>query len=683
MLARTRIALTGSVCLLGLGSMAVSAQQASDQPILLETVILTANKRAQALEDIDASVSVVSGEDIDARGIRSVDDLQKVFPGLSIGNRGSRIYSNMTVRGISSPDYFNPTVQVYVDGVPQLPSTFSQPIGNVERVELLRGPQGTLYGANAFGGVVNIITRTPDHDSFHVETTISAQEPGLGFGGTKVLVPDQLFLDFAGRFERFSGDIDDSGTGNTDINSGDDGFARLSLRYAPVDGDFDAALTFSKERLHTHEELYVLQSDVEGRIYDSTIMGDLPELDRDVATLSGTWNYRFGDFTLSGTTAWQESDVGRDFSSGAGSRYIWPQNDESISQELRLAYETGRFSGVAGLWYKHGDFFGSKNGYPGYYGDSTNKVATESLAVFGEGTWNLTDRLDLTAGLRVSHERAEIDGFRDDAYSNGYGFDFANKADFTGVQPKLAIGYELAPETRVFGLVSRGYKAGGFNHSISSIIDATPYDPETAWNFETGIRSALLDGTLDVAASLYHIRSFDKQIYVGQLGQQFIRNVGEATSSGIELEAAWRASARLTLTGNAAYGRSKFTDFTDPYTGVSYDGNRVPYAPDLTARVLVSYIVSDDMFGGTLTANGGANFTSKTWFDEANTSGQGSYATFDASLDLALASGLNARLYAQNIADESYKTSGYINGPYEFGNLGKGRTIGLTLRKEF
>ncbi len=402
-----------------------------------------------------------------------------------------------------------------------------------------------------------------------------------------------------------------------------------------------------------------------------------------MTTLSGQWNYRFGEFTLSGITGYQKSDVQRDFSAGAGSRYQWPQDDETISQELRLSYEGDLFSGVAGLWYSHDDFVGWKSAVAPYYGASTNTVVAESVAAFGEVTWHATEQFDLTGGLRATYDRSSIDAFRADSYGMGMGFDFEGDAEFTSLQPKFALGYQLTPDLRLFGVVSRGYKPGGFNHSISSAIDAAPYDPETNWNFEAGFKSTLLDGDLDLSASVYHIRSSDKQIYVGMIGQQFIRNVGEATSTGIELEAAWRATEKLTLTGNAAFGRSTFTDFTDPYTGRSYDGNRIPYAPDLTAHLNIAYVLSDTLYGGTLTANGAANVYSKTWFDEANAAGQPGYATFDASLDFAKDDGLSAKLYVQNIADTSYKTSGYVNGAYELGTLGKGRTFGLTLRKEF
>lgn len=676
-----KIVLASSVCFTGITGNVALAQESGG--IVLDTITVTASKREQTLNTIDASVSVVSAAQLEERGIRTVDDLQKVFPGLSIANRGNRIYSNFTIRGLSSPDYFNPTVQIYVDGAPQTPSTFSQMLIDVDRVELLRGPQGTLYGANAYGGVINIITRKGDKNRFYIQSTISAQEPSTQIGGTAVLTPDTLFLDYAGTFAHFSGDFDDRTTGDDNINTSDNGFGRATLRYVPTGGDFDASISYSREWLRSHEEVYAFQQDVDDRIYDSGLYGELPLLKRKVTNISGQFNYRFGDFTLSSISAYQESDVMRNFSSGAGSRYFWPQNDKLFTQEVRLAYDSAMFSGVAGLWYSHDDFTGTKNGYIGYYGDSSNNVINDSIAAFGEVTWHATDKLDLTGGLRATYDRSSIEAYREDTYSTGYGFDFDNKAHFTSIQPKVAIGYQIAPDTRLFGVISRGYKPGGFNHSISSTIDASPYEAESAWNFETGVKSTLLGGAVDVSGSVYYVRSTDKQIYVGMIGQQFIRNAGEATSAGIELEGTWRATNRLTLTGNAAFGRSEFTDFTDPYTGVSYDGNHVPYAPDVTAHINIAYILSEDILNGTLTANGGVNYNSKVYFDEANSTGQDGFSTFDASLDFANTSGFKAQLYVQNIADKSYKTSGFVNGPYELGTLGKGRTFGLTLRKDF
>ncbi|MFN7177863.1 MAG: TonB-dependent receptor plug domain-containing protein, partial [Thermaurantiacus sp.] len=204
---------------------------------------ITASKREQELGKADMSVTAVSGADLAAQGIATVEDLQKVFPGVSTGMRGNRVYSNVTVRGMSSPDYFNPTVQVYIDGVPQLPSVFAQPLGDVERVELLRGPQGTLYGANAYGGVINIITRRPDKNRYYIQGNISPNEPGTEAGGTIAVIPGSLFLDFAANYSYFAGDIDNATSGKDNVNIAGEGGGRATLRYAPEGGDFDGLIS--------------------------------------------------------------------------------------------------------------------------------------------------------------------------------------------------------------------------------------------------------------------------------------------------------------------------------------------------------------------------------------------------------------------------------------------------------
>lgn len=650
---------------------------------VLDTVVVTSSKRAQNIETFDGAISTIDGKSLAANGIKTVDDLQKVFPDFYATTRGNRIYSNYTIRGLYSADYFNPSVQVYVDGTPQLPSVLSQNLNNVERVEFLRGPQGSLYGGNAFGGVINIITKKPIKTSFYIGGTASPQVPSGELGGTLALLPGQVFLDFAGSYSYFAGDIDDRSTGDKRINSSNTGFGRFGLRFTPLEKNFDVSLNYSKERLKSHEELYVKGADIKDRIYESGFYGQKPLLRRDVTNVSGTINAYLGDFTLSSITSYQQSDVTRDFSAGFGSRYLWPQDDTLFSQELRLNYESSKISALAGLWYSYDNFKGKKSAVAPYYGSSTNQVRSYSSAAFGEVTYHATEKLDLTGGLRISHDKSKIDANRLDTYLMGMGYDFENSASFDSYQPKFSIGYQLNDNVRLFSVISKGYKPGGFNHSISSMLDASPYDPEKAWNYEVGLRSSLFDNQLDLALSLYHIRSNDKQIYVGLIGQQNIRNIGKADSTGVELETTWRATNRLTIMGNASLGRFKFTDFSDPDSGFRYDGKQIPYASDFKGNINLGYVLSEDLYQGVLTANIAAHYTSKVYFDEANSIGQNGFATFDASLDFAKLNDFTARLFIENIADKSYKTYAYNNGLFEMATLGNGRSYGISLRKEF
>ncbi|WAJ28492.1 TonB-dependent receptor [Antarcticirhabdus aurantiaca] len=670
----------------GFAALSPAHAQEGGETIMLDTVTITSSKRPQALERADAAVSVATGEELAARNVSTVQDLEKVFPGLKINTRGNRTYANFTVRGISSPDFFSPSVQVYVDGVPQPPSAYSQPLIDVKRVEFVRGPQGTLYGGNALAGVINIITRKPDADRFYVQGTAGNRAAGAEIGGTRVLVPGSTYLDFALGGERRFGRIDDVSTGDDDIDTARDLTGRASLRYAPDGGGFDATFSVSKERLHSHEELYLFGDGVEDLEYQSALYGPRPDLTRDLTTASAQMNWRLDGWTLSSLSSFTRSDIGRDFPGMVPNfLFAWPQDEKTYSQELRAAYEgDGPVSGLLGLWYQHDDFESRKNAFPGFYGESVNRVRSDAAAAFGEATWQASDRLALTAGARLSYDAPSIDARRADTFGTGFGFDFERDADYTDIQPKIAIGYQITDATRLYATVARGYKPGGFNHSVSSLVDAEPYEPETAINYEAGVKSiGLLDGRLDLTLAAYLITSKDKQIYVGPIGQQTIRNAGEAESKGVEIEAAFRPTDALTLTGNLALGRSRFTDFVDRAAGISYDGKTVPYAPDVTGRLLASWLLPQEAIPADITLSGGLNYAGRTYFDEANLADQPAVATIDAGLDLDFRNGLTAKLFALNIADEIVRTSGYVAGGRQFSTVDTGRSFGITLRKEF
>ncbi len=651
----------------------------------LEAIVVTAGKQEEDIATYDGALSVRTGEELEQANVKNVYDLERVFPGLVIRTRGNQAYSNFTVRGMSSPDYYNPTVQIYVDGVPQLPSAFTQPLVDIERVEFLKGPQGTLYGRNAYGGVINIITKDPDSNSLTVEGTVSNRILSTNVAGTAVLVPDAVYFDGALFAEKDLGEIDDITTGWQDIDKSTDFYGRARLRYAPTGGNFDASISFSREKLHSREELYLLDDDVERQIYQQPLLAPYPLLERETTTASAQWNWRVENFTISSVTSYQYVDMQRDITS-SGLLLGFPETDEAITQELRATFDNGGpITGVAGLFYQH-DVFTREDadGFPGYYGPSTNKVETDTFAGFGEATWQVNDKLAITAGGRISYDSSSIDFDRPDIYSNGFGFAFTNETDFTDFAPKLSFGYQVNDDTHLYALVSKGYKPGGFNHAISSMADAEPYDPEEAWNFEIGGRGSYLDGDLDLSFALYHIISSDKQIYVGPLGQQVIQNAGEATSTGLELDAAWRVTNGLQLTGALNIGRSVFTDYTDPVTGVNYDGNYIPYAPSVTGKVGARYWLDQSVFDADIVFYGDVNFVSEVYFNEANSLDQPGYATLDLGVDIDAANGLSMRLFVDNVTNEIYRTSSFDFGGGDIrSTISEGRLFGLTVRKSF
>lgn len=633
----------------------------------LEALTVSATKRDQSLGSVDAAVSVRSGEDLAQAGVTRLDQLDRVFPGLVIRARGNRAYTGVTIRGVTSPDYYNPSVQVYVDGVPQDPASFAQELVNVERVELLRGPQGTLWGRNAHGGVINVITRAPtDRVEGRAAVTLGVPERGAEAMVSGPLVPDRLTAELAVRWNQDQGQIDDVATGTTGIDEGISRFARLKLRHAPAGGPLAVTFTATREELESHEELYIREANVENRIYDSATQGDRAWLDRDVTTLALAGDYDLSDtLRLSSVTSWQSRDMTRVITVNT------PESQDSFSQELRLAFQAGeRVDGVLGGFVQDIGFTRTTPGYPGYYGPDRNEVDTRSYALFGEATYALTPVFDLTGGLRWSREEAEI---RYDRPGSGpYDFRFQARDDFSDISPKLSLGWQLAPDHRVWATIARGFKPGGFNHTVSSAADALPYDSETSTNYELGWRGTAAGGRLDIDAALYLITAEDKQIYTGPLGAQVLRNMGDATSHGIEIDTAFRATPDLTLRAGATLGRSEFD-------GGPHDGKRLPYAPDATLRAGLRWIVPQTTVPGAVAVDLGADWVSRSWFDEANTLSQSAYALIDAAVEVDLDAGYAIRVFARNLTDEVYRTSSFDFGGGDIrSTIGDGRTIGIT-----
>jgi pesticin/yersiniabactin receptor len=409
---------------------------------------------------------------------------------------------------------------------------------------------------------------------------------------------------------------------------------------------------------------------IDRRKYDLAL--PYPLLDRRTQTAAANWNYRFGGFTLTGISAFQDVDLTRDLQG-----YEFPETEKAFSQEVRLAYTgPGPLSGVAGIYIRNSDFTRDVS-----YRADRNEIGTDTLAGFGELTWRATDRLDFTGGVRVTRDRSSID------YNlPAFMLSFSDAAEFHSTQPKFSIGYRLNDVTRVYALISQGYKPGGFQHAIvnpANPTDFDAYDAETAWNYEVGFRTSLFNRSFDLSAALYHIVSEDKQIYVGPVGQQVIRNAGEAESTGIEIEAQWRASNKLTFRATANYGRSEFTDFVDTAAGVDYTGNRVPYAPDFTATLSARYVLDQRLFGATTALLGGMRYASRTYFDEANTLSQGAFGVYDAAIELNWDSGIGLKLFANNITDEIYREYSYRSGPQILSLASEGRLIGLTLSAKY
>ena len=642
----------------------------------LGAMMVTANKQAQPLEALNSTVLVKTAEELDEAGVETVQDLEKVFPGLVIRTRGNRAYASSTIRGIYSPDFYNPSVMLYVDGVPQDTAFLTQPLLNVERVELLKGPQGTLYGRNAQGGVINVITKQATNKAqAKVGVTYASLTREANVSASGALVKDSLFGNIA--LKRFDnvGQIKDVATGKDNIDDSQDFMGSARLHYAPKNTDFSASLSVSYEDLDSNEEIYLREDDFDDLEFDSLLAGE-SNLKRKVTSYALQLDYDMANTTLSSTTAYHDRKIDRLLQ---GLEY--PEDQTTVSQEIKFVTDySDDLNSLIGLFYQNTDFTRNAQGYPGFFGDGENQVKSDSYAVFGEVNYQMTSKWDGTIGLRWSQEESKIDFSRD----NPNGFAFDNNKTFSDVSPKISLGWNYTEDNRVYASVAKGFKPGGFNHTVTNPDDETAFDSETSINGELGWRAKLLNNRVALNVGLYWIELTDTQIYVGPLGQQVIRNSGDAQSYGLDIDAKWFVTDSVQLSAGLNQGKAEFTTVKDSQTGVDYKGNALPYAPETSASLSGRMQFDPSWLSGKWYINAGVRYYSDMYFNETNTLKQPGYSLVGVSTSVEMRNGLMLRAFADNLTDNQYRTSSFVFGPGDIrSTVGYGRNVGLTAEMSF
>lgn len=630
--------------------------------LTLDPVIVEATKQGQELFDVDGMVGIATPEDLTPRNITNLDEIDRVFPDMLIRPRGNRAYDSITIRGQSSVDFYNPSVQVYVDGLPQDQTTFGQLLpSDLEQVEVLYGPQGTLYGRSAVGGVINVVTRKPD------EALLLKADGGFGNLERDVrllasgpILPEVLFGDVALNYQKLRGEYESPADGSR-LGDSEDWNGRVRLRLAPTDGNLDVLFLASHDRLHSDEEQYVLESDIDSRIAfpvqsDFTLTTD---------SLGLTAAYDFGLFKVTSLTGYQDRDLDR-----TGFDLYQPEHQKTVNQELRLALETERVGLLFGGYYQHLHF---EREVPAYVQTSEQKI--DSYALFGEATWHVTERLDVTGGLRFDYERAEA--------TAGGTVSLSGSDDSNAVSPKVAVGYQVTDGLRAYALYSTGFRPGGFTRNVSVYNIAYTYDPQTSQNFEIGLRGDLFGGDLQFTAAAYYTTTQNYQTFVGTQPFQYLQNVGDVAAKGIDLQVTAMPIDDLRITAGLGLNRTEYTSYDNPADpSLDLSGETVPYAPPVTANLNLEYALDLPQELGLLVPHAGFQYVGKTYFDELNTVSQSGYALYDAGLVWSLGP-VTAEAYADNLLNKTYTTYGFAGAAYygeDLYQVGPGRSFGLRLR---
>ena len=666
-----------------------STVYAQNNDFAIDEIVVTAQKRAESAQDVPVAISAFNEDMVTNTGVDTLTDIIPMIPGLT-GSTAGIATNAWAIRGISTNDWSagsEPSVGVFVDDAYIGRNVLAtSAFFDVDRIEVVKGPQGTLFGRNASVGAISIVTNKPE-DEDSLQLGLSAGNEGqreynlIG----NLAVNDELALRFAYHGSRLDGIWED-------VAQNEDGFAdrddyRLMARWTPNDG-FEALLTLNYSDAETNMGGAYnpgLSTVEPGEEFPDKIARSVKERETsesDGINLRLTWDLT-EELTLTSITDRrsfdysyvQDVDATNDdalidavFAVGTGGATLGFANPDteqrSLSQEFRLNGNVGSVDWFVGVSYFEEDIdevtvvdlVDTALGLGLLAEDRIiSGGTTESVGIYADVKWAVTEALSLTAGLRWSQD--EKDWCTQS--SAGVGLAAIDSPKVCGDEtwrettPRLVVDYAFNNDMMVFASISKGYKGGGFNASAGDFVGAdfigdgvAGFDPESNLAYELGLKSTLLDGRFQFNASTYLNDYKDLQIQTATLAGILTTNAAEAETKGLEMEVTYMPMAGLTLMANYAYLEAEFTKG-------SLDGMDLAYAPENTYSFSASY---EQLSGaGSLTWFAMYNWQDDFHFDAANTLSEEDYGLLNAKVTFTPSSeAWDLALGVDNIADEEY-----------------------------
>ena len=586
-------------------------------------VIVTAQKREERLQDVPVSVTVIGGDQMRTMNINSGTEIARQTPNLRVSNLGNEDQPKFSMRGIATPDFnlnsSSPT-GVFYDEVFVASQFLGGPqIFDLERVEVLRGPQGTLYGKNTTGGAINFITKRP---SFGTNGEINLQAGNNSYfhgnGALNVpLIDDKLALRVAFNASRSNGWVKNFNPDGRDLSSIDNHAIRVSLRYHPTD-DFDATLRLFTERASptnigvtnvgllpgglnafgVNPRVNPVTGKAFGPLegyYDRT-NGEI-RVKGDGATL--TMDKTFGDYTVTSITSYLTgfflNKVDADGSIAPLLGIDFYATTQEQSQDLRIAsHRSGPFNFIAGVYYGH-DVTTIRTDYNLFAGavlrfQNYDQTRT-SAAVYADATYDLTKADSLYAGVRWTHDRGYISNFSVTGAGAPPIPDQPVKSyDDSAPTGRIGVRHKFSSDIMGYAQYSRGYRSSAINGSaLFNPADINVAQPEHLDAVEVGLKTQLFDHRLTLNSSAFYYQYKDQQfINAVSVGQSNVINAGAATLYGLEVEALARITPELTVSAGASLLHTEYTDLK--LDGTCPDSKLFPSTPSC---VTGSFIVQN------------------------------------------------------------------------------------------
>ncbi len=692
----------------GLASQIAGAQQ-QNSGFVLEEVIVTAQKRQENLQDIPVSAQAFGAEELRILGADSVAELIFAAPSLNAGGLGSGSQQQLGIRGIvdfSRNPGVDPRMGVYIDEVYQGQGySADQPLLGLETVEILRGPQGTLFGKNTVSGAINLVTKDPT-EVFEGELAATYGNEGQMKGQAYLSggLTDTLFASVALTYDERDGLYR-----NTFLNSDTGDYDRISgrgkLRWLPTDA-LEATVSFDYSKRESSEPVGV----------EASLDPFVTRAGFDADDRTEFWgaalelNYALDNgYELVSITAYRDSEfylLGDDDMTPLNIQISrFDEFNDQFTQELRIQSPSDRdFTWLAGLYYYDSErttgrraifeedlynvlipalapFAEALSGY----GEIPSTLEATSYAAFVHADWALSEQLSLTFGLRYTQDEKTVDWRQNNVVNDpqtaaaleaatglpltqapGALFGAVNSEvkddrDEDDIAPMLSINYQFSDNTLAYARYARAAKSGGYNAEFMLAgLDNFEYDQETVDSYELGLKTTALDDTLRINLALFQMNFDDYQVFQflesasGATSLQ-LTNAGQVTTEGLEAELTWVPTQNLKFVANGTFIDASYDEFENPGDGDSFTGNDLPYAPEVKYFLAVQYLL--ELGSGSIAFD-----VDYTWVDEQFTDPSNSevdkiddYGLLGARVSYTPSAGnWELAVWGRNLTDEEY-----------------------------
>ena len=717
----------------GLAALPALAQDAPPPAAASEedsaAIVVTARRREETLVSVPIAVSAFSGAALERSGAIDISDLANVTPNTTLeASRGTNSTLTAFIRGVGQQDPvsgFEQGVGIYLDDVYlNRPQGALLDIYDVERIEVLRGPQGTLYGRNTIGGAVKYVTRMlPQEFSLKLKGSYGSYDQADGIISASAPIGDLVRV--GGAFARLSrGGFGENRTTGEDNYNKDIWAGRATFEMGGYGQPVLMRITgdYTKDNSNARGGHRLIPGQVSGApvlddVFDTR--GGLADPKQYVESYGLSMNItaELSDaVTLRSISAWRKDDSASpiDFDALPAVDVDVPAYyfNEQLSQEFQLLYDKGPIHGMIGFYYldaKADTQFDVRlfTTVPGLTAYTEANVDTETYAIFGDVTFDISDQLSLSAGGRYTWDERRADILRQNYLGGGSpvfggagvafgapGTDFRGESDFKKFTPRLSVSYKPTPDHNIYASWSKGFKGGGFDprgvgvnapdlngdgiRQDSEVAAFLSFAPEEVDSYEVGYKGDLMDGALYVAVAGFYADYKDVQIPgsvacdVGGIPSfcGVVSNAGKATFKGVEFESNVRLGRdlmapgdRLNLQTAVGYIDAQYDEYITNIAGVPTDVadyREVQNTPKWTASGTLSY--TTPVGDGSLYAGTTVSWRSKTYqFEIPNPYiDQKGYALWDASIVYTAPDDRwSIGLHGKNILDKEYKTSGY------------------------